>query len=131
MYCQECGKEISAQAIQCPGCGSEVRINSHIDPNPSPKNYGVAVALSGIFGVVGIHHFYLGNIAHGVLDLTMLIGGIACLEFADPVHGSDLLAFGGLLLFADIIHTLVVTYRLIAGKQRDGQGRRVLPPQHA
>ena len=27
----------------------------------SPRSYGVAVALSMIFGIMGIHYFYIGN----------------------------------------------------------------------
>ena len=35
---------------------------------PSEKSYVVAVCISAIFGVIGIHHFYLGRYIEGVID---------------------------------------------------------------
>jgi TM2 domain-containing membrane protein YozV len=43
----------------------------------SSKKYSTAVCLSGIFGIIGIHHFYLGRWMHGIVDLSMTIGAIA------------------------------------------------------
>ena len=39
----------------------------------STKSYGAAVSLCGVFGTVGIHHFYLGNWLHGLFDLGLFI----------------------------------------------------------
>jgi len=60
-----------------------IRVGEHLENSAmasahigvSPKSYGVAVCLSTIFGVLGIHHFYLGRYLHGLLDVTMTIGG--------------------------------------------------------
>lgn len=84
----------------------------------SDKSYGAAVALCGIFGVLGVHHFYLGNVLHGVIDLGMIV---LVIYFA--VNGQILLAYGVFLL--DAIHTMVVFYLLIVEKCRDGKGRLV------
>lgn len=93
-------------------------------PVVSPKSYGVSVSLSMIFGVVGVHHFYLGNWLHGLLDFSMLVGGLLCL-YSD---NSTAIPIGMLLLIIDAIHTIWVTYRLIVGQCRDGQGRLIMYP---
>ena len=90
----------------------------------SPKKYGKAVMLSMIFGVVGVHHFYLGNWLHGLLDFSLLVIGILCL-YSD---NSTAIPIGMLLLIIDAIHTIWVTYTLIIGTCRDGQGRLVAYP---
>jgi len=91
----------------------------------SPKKYGVSVCLCMIFGTLGIHHFYLGNWAHGILDALALIGGIALIAFSND---SLFVGLGAFLIFADVIHTLVVTFMLLVGKTRDGSGRFVAYP---
>ena len=91
----------------------------------SPKKYGAAVAMCAVFGTLGIHHFYLGNWVHGILDVSALFGGIALIFFSqDPF----LIAFGIFLIVADVIHSMVVTVLLLIGKTRDGQGRIVAYP---
>ena len=90
----------------------------------SPKKYGTAVMLSMIFGVHGVHHFYLGNWLHGLLDFSLLVIGLLCL-YSD---NSTAIPIGMLLLIIDAIHTIWVTYTLIVGKCQDGQGRLVAYP---
>jgi hypothetical protein len=90
----------------------------------SPKKYGTAVILSMIFGVVGVHHFYLGNWLHGLLDFSLLVFGIIFISS----DNQTLVPLGMLLLIIDAIHTIWVTYRLFAGQCRDGQGRLVAYP---
>ena len=91
----------------------------------SPKSYGVAVTLSMIFGIVGIHHFYLGNWLHGLIDFGLFIAGFGVMTTTeDPA-----LFFMGLGLFLiDVLHTIIVTYRLFIGKVRDGDGLLVVYP---
>lgn len=90
----------------------------------SPKSYGVAVTLSIIFGVLGIHHFYLGNWLHGLLDFSLFVVGIGFIVSEDPT----LVPIGTLLIIIDAIHTIWVTYRLFIGKCTDGQGRLIAFP---
>lgn len=94
------------------------------DSRISPKSYGVAVALSGIFGIIGIHHFYLGNWLHGLIDLGLSVAGITCIFSDDPMT----VLVGAFLLFVDVLHTIIVIYRLFVGKCRDGQGLLVAYP---
>ncbi|MBU2983541.1 TM2 domain-containing protein [Lentibacter algarum] len=84
----------------------------------SPKSYGLAVILCGIFGVVGVHHFYLGNIIHGCVDFGLFV--IAILLFVNGQEG-----LGMLVLLADALHTIIVFYALITEQARDSLGRVV------
>jgi TM2 domain-containing membrane protein YozV len=87
----------------------------------SPKSYGTAVILSSVLGFAGVHHFYLGRWAEGVLDLGLTIGWIFCFFWGEPL-------LGVLFLVADFGHSFVVTIMLLTGNFRDGEGRRVPYP---
>jgi hypothetical protein len=84
----------------------------------SPKSYSIAVTLCGIFGILGVHHFYLGNFVHGFVDLGLVI--LALWMFAT---GKDGLAT--VFIIIDLVHTVFVFYRLITEKERDAFGRLV------
>ena len=85
----------------------------------SPKSYGIAVSLCGVFGVLGIHHFYLEDYLHGFADLGLFV--LAMVFFAQGNAG-----LGVLVLLLDALHSVVIFYYLIVEKWRDGQGRPVL-----
>ena len=70
IYCRECGKQISDQALACPHCGCALS----------------RPALGGL----GIHSFYVGKNAVGVVQLITLGGcGIwALIDFIMIVCGS-------------------------------------------
>lgn len=79
-YCHACATAIDARAEICPRCG--VR-----QPTPSTgpaKSRSVAAALALILGNFGVHKFYLGQVALGILYLvffwTYIPGVIAWLE---------------------------------------------------
>ena len=88
---------------------------------PSEKSYVVAVCLSGIFGPVGVHHFYLGRFLEGVIDFGLLVATFYFL-FTDQI----LLAIGFAL--ADFFHTVVTTILLLIGAYKDGHGKIVCYP---
>ena len=87
----------------------------------SPKSYVTAVCLSGAFGLLGIHHFYLGRWIHGSIDLSMSIAAFILI-----VAGLDLL--GIIILCIDVVHTFVVTILLLVGAYKDGNGGIVTYP---
>ena len=89
-----------------------------ISDEKSPKSYGIAVILCGVFGTLGIHHFYLGNIAHGMFDLGLVILFFVLLM-------SDMPVLAMLVILLDVIHTIYVFSMLIVEKWHDGEGRRV------
>ena len=86
----------------------------------SDKSYAVAVCLSAVFGILGIHHFYLERWAMGLFDLALSIGGFILI-----LNGNS---WGILLLVIDSIHTIYVTYKLLVGEYADGLGRIVSYP---
>lgn len=84
----------------------------------SPKSYGIAVALCGLFGTLGIHHFYLGDIWHGLADIALVVITVYCFM-------NGMFAFALLALLIDALHTMAVFYLLIVEKWRDGDGKPV------
>ena len=87
----------------------------------SPKSYTVAVILSAIFGVLGVHHFYCGRHLHGIFDLSLSIGAFIALGVDKPIIGIAL--FG-----IDIVHTIFVTFQLLVGAYKDGDGKTITYP---
>ena len=87
----------------------------------SEKNFAVAVCLSGVFGVIGIQHFYLGRYLEGSCDLGLSIFGYFSLMNGEIVLGVVALAIDG-------IHTFIVTILLLPGSFRDGPGKLVCYP---
>lgn len=71
-YCHVCGAVIDARAEICPRCG--VRQLGH--PGGAAKSRAVAAALALLLGSFGVHRFYLGQVAWGVLYLIFFWTGI-------------------------------------------------------
>ena len=69
IYCRECGKMISDQALSCPHCGC-----CYSDPNGSSRDWLTALLLCFFLGGLGIHSFYAGKNAIGVVQLLTLGG---------------------------------------------------------
>ena len=88
----------------------------------SQKSYGAAVALAGIFGMLGIHHFYLGNVLHGLFDQGLSIIGITLIAVA---ISPGLILLGVAMLVVDFFNTIYVFYKLIVGEWHDGRGKLV------
>ena len=88
---------------------------------PSDKNYIVAVCLSAIFGVLGIHHFYLGRYIEGIIDLSMAI-----LAFYLYING--LVLWAALVFIIDSLHTFIITILLLTGSFKDGKGFYICYP---
>ncbi|HUF74056.1 MAG TPA: NINE protein [Gammaproteobacteria bacterium] len=88
---------------------------------PSNKSYAVAVALSGVFGVAGVHHFYLGRYIEGTIDFSLLVATIYFF-----VTGQ----IGWAILFGvvDALHTFVITIMLLTGSFKDGKGKVICYP---
>ncbi len=95
-----------------------------MEVNVSKKKYSVAVVLCGIFGMFGIHHFYIGNVLHGIFDLSLLITGLVLITSPDYV------GLGVFLLFLDFLHTVVVFFKLLVENQKDGSGRIIVLEIH-
>ncbi len=88
---------------------------------PSDKSYGIAVALSAVFGVVGVQHFYLGRWLEAAIDLGLAFLTIALFFMGEPLWA---LLVGAI----DALHTFIVTIMLLTGSFRDGEGKLVCYP---
>ncbi len=88
----------------------------------SDKSYVTTVILCGIFGMLGIHHFYINNWIHGLFDLSIFVLGVSFLYSSNTAVWS----VGLLLLIIDFLHTCFVTYMLIAELQLDGNGKLIV-----
>jgi len=95
-------------------------------PIISPKSYGVAVALSCVFGLIGIQHFYIGRYILGITDVSLTAGFVYFVYIANDKP--YLLAIGLVCLALDFLHTLFTTYLLFTGNFRDGHGRLIAYP---
>ena len=96
-------------------------MNDQTHQKVSPVSYTVAVCLAGIFGILGIHHFYVGRIVMGIFDLSLSVLGFGLVFVADN-------PLGWLFIAIDALHTVIVTYWLLVGEYHDGQGRIIAYP---
>lgn len=88
---------------------------------PSEKSYLVAVILSAIFGVMGIHHFYLGRYVEGIIDFTLFALTIYFFLVGNILWAAVFFAIDGL-------HTFIITIMLLTGSFKDGSGKYVCYP---
>ena len=80
MFCPNCGKELSNQAVTCPSCGhpltpmapraaASTAQTAQTTKVVSPKSRLAVVLLSFFLGWLGIHRFYVGKVGTGILWL--------------------------------------------------------------
>lgn len=109
MYCQKCGKEVSAEASFCPACGAPVRPLARpaaVSPGwsaekaVSPHSRLAALLLCFFLGWLGVHRFYVGKVGTGV---------------------AMIFTFGGLGIW-----TLIDFIMIVTGSFTDANGRYVL-----
>jgi TM2 domain-containing membrane protein YozV len=85
-FCNNCGKEISDQAIACPSCGHPQKNV----PEFSSKSGTETFLLCFFFGGLGIHRFYVGKVVTALLMLFTL-GGLGIWTIVDLI----IIAVGG------------------------------------
>lgn len=90
MFCTHCGKENSATASFCQGCGARLAAGGPGAPPPAmpvmsappgmpvPGDYSdkskLAAALLAFFlGCFGVHRFYLGHTTIGIIQLVLCV----------------------------------------------------------
>lgn len=77
MFCQECGKDMGEGASFCANCGNKVGSDQikvasttyNVSSTVSTKNKTTAGILGILLGGLGIHKFYLGYTAQGLIPL--------------------------------------------------------------
>ena len=78
--CPYCGTKIKNDNQFCSKCGARIKLNEPIDPvqfavpDKSKKSGKKALILCILFGVLGVHRFYVRKIGTGIL--TLLSGGL-------------------------------------------------------
>lgn len=72
MYCKNCGNEVNDNAVVCLKCGAAV--NSVNQDLAGGKDWLTSLLLCFFLGYFGIHRFYTGHTAIGVIQL-LTFGG--------------------------------------------------------
>ncbi|MFI3286648.1 MAG: TM2 domain-containing protein [Rikenellaceae bacterium] len=72
MFCKNCGKELSDNAISCPQCGEPTAKPSVIPSNASDREWLPTLLLCFFLGSFGVHSFYVGKTGIGVIQLLTL-----------------------------------------------------------
>lgn len=116
MFCGKCGTEIPVGMRFCGRCGAKVEESSAVvnsanffnffSSGYSEKSGAKTAILAMLFGPLGIHDFYTGNIIRGVIKLILTFFGI---------------------FVASAIWTLIDIVRLALGFYKDGEGKVVKP----
>ncbi len=89
MFCHHCGSQIEDRAFVCIHCG--VRVPSAQDPieralfPDQGHSWLVALLLCVFVGPLGIHRFYVGKIATGIL-LLLTGGGLGVIWIIDLIR---------------------------------------------
>lgn len=104
MYCRNCGKQISDQAVACVGCGvppmkgkrfcqscgEETNLNSEICTKcgvkltMEGKDFLTTLLLAIFLGALGIHRFYTGKTGTGIVQL-LTFGGCGIWVLVDII----------------------------------------------
>lgn len=86
MYCPVCKKSFckdcidsSGEGLFCNTCGHSLIPTSQLPPL---RQKSIAVFLALVFGIIGLHHFYVGRTGAGVTHLVLSI--VAALFIATP-----------------------------------------------
>jgi TM2 domain-containing membrane protein YozV len=89
MYCQKCGKEVSADATFCPSCGAPVRTTAMgpgYEAGKAVSHYSrlAALLLCLFLGGLGVHRFYVGKVGTGVA-MIFTLGGLGIWVLIDLI----------------------------------------------
>ena len=89
IYCQACGQQIPAKAVICVHCGVKVAgredvLERALFPQDG-HSWLVALLLCFFGGVLGLHRFYVGKIATGIL-LLVTAGGLGVFWIIDLIR---------------------------------------------
>ncbi|MBE6285809.1 MAG: TM2 domain-containing protein [Bacteroidales bacterium] len=91
-FCRNCGAEVNENAAICVHCGAWINENANNNtPNQANDNQWLIVLLLCFFlGGLGVHRFYVGKTATGIVQLLTLGGcGIwAIIDFIMILVGS-------------------------------------------
>jgi TM2 domain-containing membrane protein YozV len=87
MFCPNCGKQVSDQAVSCPGCGhplKQARPGYMEGKQVSTKSRLAAILMCFFVGVIGVHRFYVGKIGTGIA-MILTFGGLGIWVLVDLI----------------------------------------------
>jgi len=84
MFCKNCGKQIDDKAVICVGCGVPVKTGASVTGSGEGKDWLTALLLSIFLGIIGVHRFYTGHMAIGVVQL-FTFGGCGIWSLIDII----------------------------------------------
>lgn len=87
MFCSNCGAEINDKAVICVKCGCPIE-GRRIDiknENAGDKDWTTTLLLAIFLGTIGIHRFYTGHTAIGLIQLFTL-GGCGIWTIIDIIY---------------------------------------------
>ncbi|MDB0062921.1 TM2 domain-containing protein [Crocinitomicaceae bacterium] len=91
-FCQECGDKINIKAEICPKCGvRQLYISLKTEEQQKSENkWLITLLLCWFLGIFGVHRFYTGHIAIGVIQLLTagLCGIWTIIDFIIIVSGN-------------------------------------------
>ena len=73
-YCTECGMVINLKAEICPKCGVRQSTTTDTILQPTENRWMPCLLLCFFLGPLGVHRFYTGHTAIGVIQLLTLGG---------------------------------------------------------
>lgn len=86
MFCPNCGKQVSDQAVSCPSCGHPLK-QAHPEyagKQVSSKSRLAAILMCFFVGVIGVHRFYVGKIGTGIA-MILTAGGFGIWVLVDLI----------------------------------------------
>jgi len=73
IFCKDCGKKLSINAITCPECGNPSK-DTNLNSQSEPNRFITTVLLCWFVGVFGVHRFYTGHTTIGIIQLITFGG---------------------------------------------------------
>lgn len=119
--CAECGTEIPQNYIVCPHCKARCR---------STKKRKTAMIFAFCLGFVGVHNFYMGYFAKGILQASVFALGLIFLILGITTGALFLTTAGIVIMICDFLSGIVQGVFLHQKKwSRDKFGKKLLEPE--
>ena len=110
MYCSICGKEISDEAVICPGCGCMVKNTPVKRAVPTLSNSEKKTQISLILGIVGIVFAWLFALVGHITSIVGVVIGIKEYKETDKMTGLVLSIVGEVCsIFSSIIGAVALS----------------------
>ena len=119
-YCQNCGTEIAPDTAVCVGCGSTISYPIKSAQGKQPRSKILALLLAIFGGQYGLHNFYMGHVAPGIVQFFLTVSVVLRLKNSSAAlalasgNESGSVSFGIGILSGSIGIPLAPLYRAMA-----------------